>query len=286
MPASSSFAAPASLDVVIDRLLVGRCEHDAVGDVARLVDGVADDAVVEHGLVDRDRKRLVRAEADGVRKLALVVDAVDVERAHADAVRPDAEADAAARQLVVGEEPVERRRERRDVAHLAGDDDARLERLARELDELRLRAAVVDDARGGDLRGADLETDDLLLPRAASASSGRRFRRAGLPWLLRPPDEVRQPDLLVQVHVLLHLRGEPQGRSVGELLSGRGRRFGSAAKSGRFVRPERSSRPRSWSGRDERAKAVSAVTTRRRTRSASDCSIVSIPRDVLVCMTE
>ena len=93
--------------------------------------------VVEDGLVERDRERLVRAEAHGVRELALVVDAVDVERADADAVRPDAEPDAAARKLVVGEEPVERRRERRDVAHLAADDDAGLERTPRELHELR-----------------------------------------------------------------------------------------------------------------------------------------------------
>ena len=52
----------------------------------------------------------------------------ELERAHADAVRRDAEAHAAARKLVRAEELVERRRERGDVAHLAGDDDAARQR--------------------------------------------------------------------------------------------------------------------------------------------------------------
>src|SRR5205823_15106313 len=39
-----------------------------------------------------------------------------------------------------------------------------------------------------------------------------------------------------------------------------------APAAGRLVMPERSSRPRSWSGRDERENAVSGVITRRSTR--------------------
>ena len=93
--------------------------------------------VVEDGLVERDRQGLVRSEPNDVAELALVVDAFDVDRAHADAVGADAEPDAPARKLVVAEEAVERRRERRDVAHLAADDDAGLERNPRELHELR-----------------------------------------------------------------------------------------------------------------------------------------------------
>src|SRR4051794_9064148 len=99
----------------------------------------------------------MRPETDGIAERAVVVDAFDVDRAHADAVRADAEPDAPAGQLVLGEEVRERRRERRDVAHLAADDDSRLERNPGELDELGAGAAVVDDTRRGDLRGADLE---------------------------------------------------------------------------------------------------------------------------------
>ena len=108
MPESSRPRRAARLDVVVDRLLVGGREQDAPGDGAGLVHRLADDVVVEHGLVERDRQRLVRPEADGVAELALVVDAVDVDRAHADAVGADAEPDAPARQLVLGEEAVER----------------------------------------------------------------------------------------------------------------------------------------------------------------------------------
>ena len=96
----------------------------------------ADDVVVHHRLVHRDRECFVRTEGDSIGELLFVVDAVDVEDAHTDAVRPDAEADALARQVVLLEELVERTGERSDVADLAADDDAGLERLAGELDDL------------------------------------------------------------------------------------------------------------------------------------------------------
>ena len=138
--------------------------------------------VVEHRLVDRDRERLVRAEADRVRELPLVVDAVELEDADADPVRGDAEADAAAGKLVLREELVERRRERRDVPHLAADDDARLERLARELEQLRrpplltTRAAAICDApifrpTISCFRAACLRAAGRLARRAPSSSS-------------------------------------------------------------------------------------------------------------------
>ena len=80
----------------------------------------------------------MRAEADRVRELALVVDPVDVERAHADPVRADAEPDAPARQLVARVKKLSSAAASAgDVAHLAADDDAGLERNARELHELR-----------------------------------------------------------------------------------------------------------------------------------------------------
>src|SRR5207342_3214687 len=102
-----------------------------------LVDALADDVVVEDGLVERDRKGLVGPEPNDVAELALVIDAFDVDRAHADAVGADAEPDAPARKLVVGEEAVERLGERRNVTYLAADDDAGRERGPGELHELR-----------------------------------------------------------------------------------------------------------------------------------------------------
>ena len=99
------------------------------------------------------------AEGDSVRELALVVDSVDVEDADADPVRPDAEAHVLARQVVLREELVERTAERGDVAHLAGDDDAGLERLTRHLDESSTMPSLCD-LGGGDLRRADLDADD------------------------------------------------------------------------------------------------------------------------------
>ena len=130
------FAALAGLDVAVDRLAVGGGEQDPAGDAAGLVEGLVDDVVVEHGLVDRNRDGLVGPEADRVRELPLVLDPVDVEGADADAVRREPEPDAAARQLVLLEEAVERPCERGHVAHLAADDDAAVERPARELEEV------------------------------------------------------------------------------------------------------------------------------------------------------
>src|SRR5205085_12476070 len=118
---------------------------------------LAEDAVVEDGLLDRDRERLLRAEADRVPELLRVDDADDVERPNADPVARDAEPDAAPRELVLAEERLERLGERLRVAQLAGNDDAGVERLARELEELRL--AVVRDARGSQAGRADLEAD-------------------------------------------------------------------------------------------------------------------------------
>ena len=118
---------------MVDRLAVRGGKDHAMRDVAAVERLRADDVVVHDGLVHRDRQRFVSAERDGVGELLLVVDPVDVQDADADAVRADAEPDALARQLVLLEELVERAGERRDVPDLAADDDAGLERLAREL---------------------------------------------------------------------------------------------------------------------------------------------------------
>ena len=124
---------PARLDVVVDRLAVRSRENDAARQRPGVVDRLADHVVVEHRLIDRDRERLVGAEPHRVAELAIVFDSLDVQCSDADAVRADAEANATARQLVLGEEPVERLAERRHVTNLAGDDDAGRQRCPREL---------------------------------------------------------------------------------------------------------------------------------------------------------
>src|SRR5919198_3097384 len=146
--------------VAVDELAVGDDEKDAADPLPLLGLRLAEDAVVENGLLDRDRERLLGAEADRVRELLRVDDADDVERAHADPVVGDAEADAAARELVLAEEGLQRLGERLRVAELAADDHPGVERLAGELEELRL--AVVRDAGGGQPGRADLEADQAL----------------------------------------------------------------------------------------------------------------------------
>ena len=89
-----------------------------------VVDALAEHVVVEHGLLDRDRQRLLGAEADRVLELLRVVDARDLEDADADAVVGDAEPDALARKLVLAEERAQRVGEQLGLAQLAADDDA------------------------------------------------------------------------------------------------------------------------------------------------------------------
>src|SRR5205085_7985241 len=107
-----------------------------------------------------DRQRFLRAESDRVVGLLRIVDAVDVEGAHTDAVVRNTEPDAALGKLVLGEEVLEREPERVRVAKLAADDDAGTERLTSDLQQLG--RAVVRHARGCKLRRADLQADDLL----------------------------------------------------------------------------------------------------------------------------
>ena len=176
--------APARLQVAIDDLAVGDDEEDALPGRAVLALALVEDDVVEHGLVERDRKNLLGAEADRVLELLLVRDAVDLEDAHADPVVRDTEPNAALRKLVELEEALERVAQRIRVADLAGDDEAGLERLAERVDQLG--SAVVDDLCGCDLGGADLEADELLralllplLRGALLASPSAPSRRGG-----------------------------------------------------------------------------------------------------------
>ncbi len=157
--------------VALDELAIRDDEQDALHRSAVLVAALTEDVVVEHRLVERDRKRLLRAEADRVLELLLVVDAHEVENADADAVAGDAEPHVLARKLVLGEELLQREGECFGIAHFAADDDALLERLARHLNELG--GPVVDDTRGRELRRADLQADEAL---DRMAAAGVRFR--------------------------------------------------------------------------------------------------------------
>ena len=147
-------------DVAVDELAVGNDEQYALHRLAFLVLRLPEDLVVEHRLLDLDREGLLCAEANRVLELLRVVDADDLERAHADAVVRNAEPDVALRQLVRLEERAQDLCEDIRLAQLAADDDPRLDLLPRELHELG--APVVLHPRRRDLRRADLQSDEPL----------------------------------------------------------------------------------------------------------------------------
>src|SRR5262249_54775158 len=122
-------------------------EQDPARDAAVLLLALAEHLPVDDGFLDRDRQHFVRTEADGVLELVHVLDAADLEDPDADPVVRDSEANTLAGPLVALEEVLQCGREALEVAELAADDHARLEILARDLDQLR--DAVVVDARCG-----------------------------------------------------------------------------------------------------------------------------------------
>ena len=130
-PSEAYAGEPAGLDVGRDEIAVGDDEEDALRRRAAVGRSgpSREDLEVEHCLVDRDRQRLLGAEANGVGELLRIVDAGDLDRADADAVVGEADADVALRQLVLPEELLERLAERLDLAHLAAG-DRRLEAAA------------------------------------------------------------------------------------------------------------------------------------------------------------
>ena len=118
----------------------------------------------------------MRLEADGVVEAALVLDALDVQGADTDAVAREADADVALRQLLVVEERPDGVGERAFVTHLAVDDDPGGERAAGKTEQLVAAVGLADD-RGSELRGADLQSDDLA---ALAALALRRLLRLAL----------------------------------------------------------------------------------------------------------
>jgi hypothetical protein len=135
--------------VAVDEIAVGDDQQDAALEVALVVGVLAEDVVIEHGLLDRDRENLLRSVADRVRELLGILDPADLEHAHADAVVGDPEPDVLAGQPVLLEEEAQRIRERFRLAQLAADDDPSIEILSDDLCDVRV--AVVDDLCGGDL---------------------------------------------------------------------------------------------------------------------------------------
>ena len=89
-----------------------------------------------------------------------------------------------------------------DVADLAADDDPRRQRLAGQLPQVR--RAVVHDPGGRELRRADLDADELAVPRALREATRPGALRATRPPRL--PNEVGKLDFLLEVDHWLHLR--------------------------------------------------------------------------------
>ena len=134
--------------------------------------------VVEHGLFDRDRERLVSAEANCVGELARVVDRGALEHADAGPAAADAEADVLARQVSGREEGGDLVGQRLGVPHLACDDDVRRKCVAGGLHELR--PAVVHDDGCRELGRADAEPDELLVPAVRTRRGSLRLLRLAL----------------------------------------------------------------------------------------------------------
>src|SRR5205085_2877573 len=120
------------------------------------------------------------------RELHRILHRRNLQDANADAVRGNAEAHAASRELVLRKEPLQRVGERIRVAHLTCRDDAALEGRACKLEHLG-RAVVVHE-RGRELRRADAKSDDLGRVAAAAQARQREARKARL----------RQVDLALQ----------------------------------------------------------------------------------------
>src|SRR5207237_2036209 len=117
--------------------------------------------------------------------------------------------DAAASQLAPAEDRRQRLGERVRVAQLAADHDARLERLAGDLEELR--TAVVGDPGRRELGGADLQADEPL----RSPPLARRIGAAGPRGLrLRTERELPLEQRLLDLLGLRRFRGLRLRRSL------------------------------------------------------------------------
>ena len=159
------------------------------------------------------------------------------------------------------------------LAQLAADDDPVLERLARDLDELR--RAVVHDPRGRELRGADLQADercferfveDDLLGARLRGAFGLRHGRGSTGTLRGLSRRPAERDLLLQAGWLLRLGrllGRPSSFVCLRLLRAS---FGLRLKRGLA---SSASSAFSGSGRPRRLRARPALSACAGTRSPS-----------------
>ena len=144
-------------DDAVDHLAADRDDDHALALLALRVDDPPERLEVEDRLVHRHRDVIRRLDADGRGERLRVVDRRKVERAHDDALVGDAQAHAA-RQVVLGEQRLERLGEGLRVGDLAVADDARA--------QMRDRAAGDGDRAvdahlgGGDVARVELEPDD------------------------------------------------------------------------------------------------------------------------------
>ena len=180
IPTSCRPALLAGVDVAVDELAVGDDEQDAA-DRADPSSSTRSSRtlVVEHRLVERDRQRLLGAEANRVRELLRVVDPGDLEGADADPVVGDAEPHAAgAAACACG---------RTCFSASASSSGSRSSPPTTMPCSSGSRAtwtssgrAVVDDAGGGDLGAADLQADQALRALVARVAPAARRARLGL----------------------------------------------------------------------------------------------------------
>src|SRR5205085_9623475 len=131
---------------------------------------------------------------------------------------------------------------------------------------------------GGE-RGGLCRFRELLLERELLYAQRLRRLRDVVDLLL-PEAQVLLPDRLAHAPPPATRRPDADCGGGGAALSS------SEAMTPRTSMPERSRMPARMSRRFVCANASSAFTTRRSVRSASACSIVCIPRAVLVCMIE
>ena len=125
--------------------------------------GVVEDGerlVVEHRVLERHRKLVLRLEAHGGGELLGVLEVGQVDDAHDDLLVGEADADALVQALVLAVQRSQRFGQALDVGDLAVADDPGLER--REGGPLDADAAVDDDRRGNDAGRVDVEPDESL----------------------------------------------------------------------------------------------------------------------------
>ena len=138
---------------MLDRVATGAHDDDAHLAALAVVDALQH-AVVEHRLLERHRKLLLRLEADGGLELLRVVDHRQLEHTQRDLLAGDAEADPLG-QVVLAEEGAYAIRKTVDVDDLALVEEAGAERLGGRAHELRRSPA--GEFRGREEAGLDVE---------------------------------------------------------------------------------------------------------------------------------